>query len=339
MKTKTLEVREKRSQIILDCPISSIQDHLCTDKNVLITDENVSRYHGDSFPDIEVIELPPGEGSKKLMVVEGIYERLLELEMDRNSSVIGIGGGTVSDITGFVGSTYMRGMRFAFAPTTLLAQVDASIGGKNGVNFRGYKNMIGTINQPDFVLVDYDFLDTLPEKEIKNGMAEVIKSAAIGSAELFDHLEENTTEIRSLERHSVERMVSDSIDIKIDIVSRDELESGERRKLNFGHTFGHAIERNSSLSHGDAVAVGMVMAADMSVEMGMLGSDDAQRLRSLIDDFGLPVDTETYARHVKDSIKMDKKRQGDSINFVLLEAIGTAKVVPVPLKRFMDDHI
>ncbi len=191
-------------------------------------------------------------------------------EIDRTAFIVGIGGGIVCDITGFVASTYLRGVRFGFAATTLLAQVDASAGGKNGVNFSGYKNMVGMFNQPEFVICDPEVLQTLSERDRGCGLAEIVKHAAIADDGLFCYLEENVGEVLALSPPTVRRMVYDSVVIKSEIVNRDEKETGERRKLNFGHTFGHAVEKITGAPHGEAVSIGMMVAARLSARRGYL---------------------------------------------------------------------
>lgn len=222
---------------------------------VAIVDSNVLRLHGPRLGDIEIIEAAPGEGNKTLGAIERVYRSLLELEADRSAFVVGIGGGIACDIAGFAASTYMRGLRFGFVPTTLLAMVDASVGGKNGVNFMGYKNIIGTIRQPEFCLCDFELLETLPESEMRNGLAEAVKSAAIGDAGFFSYLEGGWKDALSRKGSAVERVVHDSLRVKIGIVEADETEKGERMKLNFGHTIGHAVEKAAGIPHGEAISI------------------------------------------------------------------------------------
>lgn len=316
-------------QIILGDSIANLKSH-CTGRIVVITDENVKRNHGDKFAGLEVIEIGVGEENKTLETVDQLYKKFLELELDRSTFVVGVGGGIVCDVTGFAASTYLRGMDFGFVPTTLLAQVDASIGGKNGVNLTGYKNLVGLIKQPKFCLCDFEVLKTLPLVELKCGFAEVIKHAAIGDGQLFAYLESNIEKALALHRTTIEKIVHDSIVVKIGIVKKDELEKGERMKLNFGHTIGHAIEATTQKPHGEAVAIGMVAAANLSVRKGLLQKKDAERLENLIKQFGLPT-----AISVKpaDAIRKDKKRFGQKIKMVLLEGIGKPKIVEIEINE------
>jgi 3-dehydroquinate synthase len=328
------------SLIAVGEPLSRLGAYCNAPGAVIITDATVRRLHGVRFPAWEVIEIGMGEESKTLTTVGDIYNALLRLGVDRSSQVVAIGGGIVCDVAGFAASTYLRGLRFGFVPTTLLAQVDASVGGKNGVNLHGYKNLVGTFTQPDFVLCDLDLLGTLPEGELQNGFAEVIKQAAIGDASLFSFLETHSQEALRLDRGVIERIIYDSLKIKAAIVSRDERESGIRRKLNFGHTLGHAVEKVHHTSHGRAVSLGMRAASRLSAAMGLLSQVDLERIERLLAAFGLPLSMEIDGSLVWEAFWKDKKREGKEIHFVLLEGIGNAVVVPISidaLKGVIDD--
>lgn len=303
----------------------------CGEKAVVITDGNVRRHHGAALKGFEVIEIGLGEGEKTLASVERIYERFLELELDRSSFVVGMGGGIACDVAGFAASTYLRGLPFGFVPTTLLAQVDASVGGKNGVNFRGYKNIIGLIRQPRFCLCDFSLLSTLPEKEMRCGFAEVVKHAAIGDAALFSYLEGGWSKAFKLNRTAIEKVVHDSLAVKIGIVGKDEGEKGERMKLNFGHTLAHALEKTTGVAHGEAVSIGMVAAAGLSVKKGLMQGKDAERLEALLREIGLPVRTGADKGEIAEAMRKDKKRHGGKIRMVLLEGLGKARVGEIGL--------
>jgi 3-dehydroquinate synthase len=324
---KIIEIKDKASRVIFNCPVKDFGEHIDGRKTILIADENVNRLHGGSFPSChKKIVIGSGEEVKTLQTVKEIYKDLLRSGADRSSFILAVGGGVVCDIAGFAGSTYMRGVSFAFAPTTLLAQVDAAIGGKNGVNFMGYKNMVGVINQPAFILIDPSFLLTLGRQEISSGYAEVIKCAAIADPSLFRFLEENRRQALRLEKSAIEKIVMDTVKIKISIVERDEKEKGERKKLNFGHTFAHAFERDCGLTHGEAVSAGMVIAASLSLRKGLLGRADFERLRSLLIQFRLPVSFRFQKKAILASIKKDKKKKGETIDFILLKSIGEATI-------------
>jgi 3-dehydroquinate synthase len=217
--------------------------------------------------------------------------------------------------------------------STLLSQVDASVGGKNGVNLGGYKNIVGVFNQPEFVICDLNLLTTLPQSEILSGFAEIIKHGAIADKDLFAYLEENCDKALSLQPAVIEKLVYDSVIIKSSIVNRDEKEKGERRKLNFGHTFGHAIEKIMQVKHGEAVSAGMVLASELGVKKGDLPSKESSRLARLIERFGLPVRLQFDGQKVLEAIRMDKKREGDLIYFVLLSEIGQAYVEEIAIQE------
>ena len=326
MKQITLSGNTGKSTIILGMSLDNLKDYCRTEKSIVITDSNVNNLYGDKFSDFRTVVIEPGESHKTLDTVNNIYKSLLQLEFDRSSFIVGIGGGVVCDIAGFAASTYLRGLSFAFAPTTLLAQVDASTGGKNGVNFYGYKNLIGAINQPEFVICDFDTLTTLPEPELRNGFAEVIKHALIGDKELFYFIEKNVEKAMSLDRDIIRRIVYDSLKVKTNIVSIDETEKGDRRKLNFGHTFGHAFEKIAGIRHGEAISIGMIMEARLSWNKGMLLKGDIERIEKLLVSFGLPVMFCGNPEEIMDAIRKDKKREEESIYTVLLDGIGESRI-------------
>ncbi len=331
MKTISIPGLEKTSHIHVGASLKDLPAYLPAARTIVISDENVVNRHGDRFPSREIIVIGQGEGVKTLDTVSMIYDRLIARQADRSVYLLGIGGGIVCDITGFVASTYLRGVGFAYCPTTLLAQVDASVGGKTGVNFHGYKNMVGVFNQPDFVLCDPAVLQTLPRREVACGFAEVVKHAAIADIRYFEFLEHECRRAFALEPEVMERVVHDSVAIKAGVVSRDEREKGERRKLNFGHTFGHAVEKTQGLSHGEAVSIGMMLAANFSEKRRLLDNRSVERLSGLLSAFDLPVSFSGDKQAIMDAVCRDKKREGDFFHFILLEAIGRAVVASVSL--------
>jgi 3-dehydroquinate synthase len=321
------------SRIILGESLTQLEKYIAGRKYVIITDEQVYRLYGEVFLDHDVIVIGTGERIKILDTVEMIYRKFLDFELNRSSVVVAIGGGIVCDIAGFAASTFLRGIAFGFVPTTLLAQVDASVGGKNGVNFRGYKNIIGVFSQPEFVLIDFSLLKTLKKQQLRCGFAEAIKHGAIADSHLFAFMEEHADDIKNLEFKSLERIVNDSIVIKSSIVNKDEREKGERRKLNFGHTFGHAIEKTLGLPHGEAVSIGMVVAAMLSKTLGSITDSEVKRLMKLLDVFDLPITIDVKKTRLKNAIRKDKKRYGDSIKVILLEEIGRSSIKDVRLQE------
>jgi len=335
---KTLEIQGSTtgSTIRVGEKLQNLGNYIPSKNVVIITDVNVKRFYQNKFPPHPVITIQTGEKIKTLDTVRNIYGKLVEFGVDRSTVIVGIGGGIVCDITGFVASTYLRGVKFGFVSTTLLSQVDASVGGKNGVNFQGYKNMIGVFSQPEFVICDLNLLSTLPEKEILCGLSEIVKHAAIGDGDLFQYLEKQYQKALALDSAVIQRLVYDSVVIKSAIVNRDEKEKGERRKLNFGHTFGHAIEKTTGVRHGEAVSAGMVMASELSVKKGHLQAKNAQRIKSLLRDLKLPTRLPADKKTVFDALQKDKKRKGDRIYFVFLEDMGKAFVDQISIKELED---
>lgn len=331
MKTLQISGQTGHSTIFVGESIENAVKHLPDTRVVIITDENVRRIYSDRFPEGEIITIGTGESIKTLDTIGSIYERLVELQADRSVFLLGIGGGIVCDITGFAASTYMRGVRFGYVATTLLAQVDASVGGKTGVNFKGYKNMVGVFSQPEFVICDPRVLSTLPESELASGFAEIVKHAAIADAGYFERLERSRGEAIALEPETLEWIIHESVSIKSAVVNRDEREKGERRKLNFGHTLGHALEKTAKLRHGEAVSVGMTAAARLSAERGLIRTAEVERLENLLTGLNLPTAMEMDIPAVIDALSRDKKREGDTVHFVLLSGIGNAVVEPIPL--------
>jgi 3-dehydroquinate synthase len=329
----------ERKSTVFSGGLSELEGYCRPKKVVIITDERVRELYGPLFPSSTVtIEMGRGEEYKTLQTVESIFKEFLESRVDRSWLVLGVGGGIVCDVTGFAASTYLRGLSFAFAPTTLLAQVDASVGGKNGVNLQGYKNQVGMFNQPDFVLCDFAVLESLPQEELKNGFAEAIKSALVADERLFSFLEARASEALALDPYAIDRIVYDSLVIKSGIVSRDETEKGERRKLNFGHTIGHALEKACNLRHGEAVSVGMLVAARLSLRKGLLSEGDVARIERLLKAFDLPAKVQADLWSVQEALWKDKKREDDQIHVVLLDGIGRARVEPLGVYE-LDEEI
>jgi 3-dehydroquinate synthase len=331
MKKIQVEGGTGRSIIRIGERLERVGEYLPRDRVVIITDDNLWRLYGDIFPPGDVIRIGTGEGIKNLDTVQDVYRQMVACEADRSVFVLGIGGGIVCDVTGFVASTFMRGVRFGFVATTLLAQVDASVGGKNGVNFGGFKNMVGVFNQPEFVICDLQLLNTLPDLEIQCGFAEIVKHGAIADSHMFRYLEEHFDDALSLDSGTIERLVYDSVMIKSAVVNRDEKEEGERRKLNFGHTFGHAVEKVTKVPHGQAVSVGMAVAAGMSTQRGLLSPEEENRILRLLENVKLPTCLMFDHRAVFDALGKDKKRAGETIKFVLLDGIGRAVVEDISI--------
>jgi 3-dehydroquinate synthase len=279
------------------------------------------------FEPVEII-IPDGEEYKNMESVGKIYEVLLQTRLDRKSALIALGGGVVGDITGFAASTYMRGIDFVQVPTTLLAQVDSSVGGKTGVNHALGKNMIGTFWQPRLVWGDIGTLSTLPRREFLAGLAEVIKYGVIWDADLFNYLATNREKILDLDGPSLTHIVGRSCQIKSEVVSRDERESGLRAVLNYGHTVGHAVETITgykSFLHGEAVAIGMYLEARLSATLGIIGGEEVEKIRSLAEAYGLPfgLPAGTDLNLLFSTMQLDKKTVAGEMKFVLPQRIGS----------------
>jgi len=330
---RTLEIKGNtgNSKIYLNRSFTTVEELIKEKQVVIITDENVRNLYGEKFPKGDVITVGTGEKNKTLHTIEYIYKKLMDIGFDRSGFILGIGGGIVCDITGFVASTYMRGVKFGFIASTLLAQVDASIGGKNGVNFEGYKNIVGVFNQPEFVICDSEMLKTLPEKELKIGYAEIIKHALIGDPKLLDYIEKNYKKALLLIPEVIEKVTHDALAVKAGIVNSDEKEKGERRKLNFGHTMAHAFEKTTELTHGEAVAAGMGIAAKFSMRLSGFPGEEEKRIYDILKKFDLNRSLDFNCEEIKDAVRMDKKKEGEHIHFILLKKIGECIVEKIPM--------
>jgi len=295
------------------------------------------------FEIIEII-LPDGEDYKNLSSVERIYVQLLKTRFDRKSLLIALGGGVIGDITGYAASTYMRGIDFIQVPTTLLAQVDSSVGGKTGVNHALGKNMIGSFWQPRLVWIDISTLHTLSRRNFLAGIAEIIKYGIIWDSAFFDFLEKKRETLLSLNPDDITHIIRRSCEIKADIVSRDERESGIRAILNFGHTIGHAIETVTGYTtflHGEAIAIGMHAEAILAREAGLIGSDEVSRIRHLIKTFGLPTEipADIDLTALFGAMKLDKKAVSGDVKFILPEQIGRVRIQGNILEKVVQQAI
>lgn len=321
------------SKILIGESIDNLKKYTDGKRFFIITDKNIESLYHARFPNVPVYAIEPGERSKHLLTTIDIYRWLLENSVDRSSMIIGIGGGVVCDIAGFVASTYMRGVDFGFVSTTMLSQVDASVGGKNGVDLEGYKNIIGTFNQPRFVICDISMLQTLPKSEFISGMAEVVKHALISDRTKFDYIEKNSDKILSRDKEALEYLVTKSVSIKVKIVESDEREKGLRRVLNLGHTWGHAVETLAKIPHGEAVSIGLVFSANLSVKKGLMSIDERDRLVKVLTSLGLPISFNEYKKEIFEILKKDKKKEGDFIHFVLMKGIGEVVIEKITLNE------
>ncbi len=310
---------------------------------VIVTNPIVAHLYGGAlhsvlagrYARVLVIELPDGEAHKDWSTLNLIFDRLLAEGCDRKTVLFALGGGVVGDITGFAAAAYMRGVPFVQVPTTLLAQVDSSVGGKTAINHPRGKNMIGAFYQPRRVVCDLATLDSLPAREISAGLAEVIKYGPIADAALLDWIEHHIDALRACDAVALAHAVRRSCEIKAAVVAADEREADLRAILNFGHTFGHAIEAGLGYGqwlHGEAVGCGMVMAADLSARLKLVPWALVERLRALCARAGLPVRAPRLggAQQWLDLMRLDKKAEGGEMRFVVLESIGKAALRPVP---------
>ena len=309
---------------------------------IIVTDRNVAKHHLAAFRasmdsagiETALIELNPGEETKSFDQFEKLVTSILDIRPERASTLIALGGGVIGDITGFAASVILRGIDFIQVPTTLLAQVDSSVGGKTGINTRHGKNLVGAFYQPKLVLADTEVLDTLPRRELLAGYAEVVKYGLLGDAEFFAWLEQNGAALIESDQDARRYAVAESCRAKAAIVAEDEHENGRRALLNLGHTFGHALEAEtgfgSDLLHGEAVAIGMVMAFDLSVRLGLCPAEDAARARRHLATVGLPTSLDSltgrdwHADALVAHMHQDKKVRDGKVTFILAHGIGDA---------------
>lgn len=317
---------QKTVSCFFDAKFSDLQALMPDAKIVIITDETVFSHHADALSVFPVIKFAAGEPNKNQGTVDRIINELINLGANKNTFLVAVGGGVVTDITGYVAAVYMRGIRFGLVPTSILAMVDAAIGGKNGIDVGVYKNMVGTVLQPEFIFYDYHFLETLPVKEWVNGFAEIIKHACIKDALMFSCLDKYSLHEYQTDKTLIADLIEKNVALKMQVVTADEFEKADRKLLNFGHTVGHAIENLHGIPHGHAVSIGMVAACNLSVQLNGLHADEASKIVRLLAKYHLPVDVETDHAKVFEVLKMDKKRKDDGVQFILLNKIGTAVI-------------
>lgn len=331
MPKRIIKFSTSRVSYFTDSSFSDLRNIVDRKNAIIITDENVFSAHQKQFRNWNTIVLKAGEAFKVQATVDSVIEQMIEMQADRQTTLVGAGGGVITDLTGYIASIFMRGISFGFIPTSLLAMVDASIGGKNGIDVGDYKNMVGVIRQPSFILQDTRMMATLPDKEWRNGFAEIIKHASIRDAVMFRDLEENGMDIYKKRRSLLSSLVSRNMMLKTRIVQRDEFEKDERRKLNFGHTLGHALETQYELSHGEAISIGMTFAGSLSQQL--IGFRHQDKLTSLLEKYQLPTHAAFDRDKVIQVLKMDKKKAGGLIHFILLEKIGRASILPLNVEQ------
>lgn len=327
---------------VFNRPFSELTAALDPSACVIITDANIFKHYENLFGKFRVYVIKPGEGSKQQATVDNILVQLLEWELNKTDIIIGIGGGVVTDIAGYVASVYKRGTRLFLVPTSLLGMVDAALGGKNGVDAGVFKNMIGTVYQPHLLWYDLAFLQTLPQDEWRNGFAEIIKHACINSAEMFNWLEENNPDFYQQDEAALCKLIAQNVQLKMQIVLQDEMDRADRQLLNFGHTLGHAIEKKLNIPHGQAISVGMVAAGEVSKKMNGFSDEEQERLVKLLQQYGLPVACSFTEGGVLEALRKDKKREKENIRFVLLESIGNAQTSLISieiLREYLPEYL
>ncbi|MCL2837872.1 MAG: 3-dehydroquinate synthase [Oscillospiraceae bacterium] len=305
---------------------------IITDSNVLpLYSAQVKQSLETSGFDVNIIEIPAGEASKSSKMLESLYSQLINAGITRSDLIIALGGGVVGDLVGFAAATLFRGIDFVQIPTTLLAQVDSSVGGKVAINLPEGKNLVGAFYQPKMVIIDTETLQTLPPRVLSDGCAEVIKYGAIRDEKLFETLEKINEPCEIFE--NIDSIIYTCCDIKRAVVENDELDLGERMILNFGHTFGHAIEKHynySTYTHGEAIGVGMIMESEFGEKIGITPIGTAAKIEKLLTQFNLPTNVDIDANAIAAGVSTDKKGEGNLINLILLKQIGAAIIHKIP---------
>jgi 3-dehydroquinate synthase len=330
MRKKTFQFSSASTDYYFAGKFSDLKRLVDIKRSVIITDDNVHRHYHKKFKGWKTITIKAGEEFKVQSTVDSVIQQLISLHAERTWTLVGVGGGVVTDITGYVASIYLRGVKSGFVPTTVLAMVDAAIGGKNGIDIGVYKNMVGTIRQPSFLLYDTAFLKTLPEPEWRSGFAEIIKQAAALDSRMFSELEKHSLSYYRKNGQALSALMQRNALLKTKVVQSDEFELNKRRVLNFGHTLGHALEKTYDYSHGEAVAIGMCFAARLSEEFA--GFRQPKRFIELVDRYKLPVAAGYNKKKIFEVLLSDKKRDGNSMNFVLLTRIGKATIKKIVLE-------
>ena len=330
MKNWKVKLATSTVSFTLDGRFQAIERFVNKANTFYITDENVYALHQNKFKGKKTIVIPAGEEHKQQATVNFIIEALLNLGATREAVLVGVGGGVVTDMVGYAASIYMRGVSFGFVPTTILAMVDASIGGKNGIDVGLYKNIVGVIKQPSFLLYDFDFLKSLPQHQWENGFAEIIKHAAIKDAPMMKQLAKHDLAYYQKNKKQLIALIEKNVKIKMSVVQKDEFEKGDRKLLNFGHTIGHAIENEHALLHGHAISIGMVYAAKIS--QVLQGFTDTGLLIETLQKYGLPIAMRFNITQAMEVMQKDKKKAMKGMQYVLLNKIGNAVYETVPMK-------
>ena len=347
-----VDLKEKSYPIYIDFGVlesanERIKEVFHGKKIMIISDDIVYSFYGDKLKnilekDFEIFHviIPHGEASKSFHTLPMIYDALLDAKLSRTDLILALGGGVVGDLAGFVAATFLRGIDYVQIPTSILAQVDSSVGGKVAVDLSKGKNLVGAFYQPKMVIIDLDVLDTLPKRYVADGLGEVIKYGCIKDARLFDKIE-SCGSYEKLKENLLD-VITTCVDIKREIVEMDEFDRGERLLLNFGHTLGHAIEQYHEYkkeSHGEAVAIGMYQITRMSEEKGLTKSGQSDRIKKVLESYGLPVSSEIPLSELMEAMKLDKKTLNNQLKIVLLSEIGEAYVHSTDMSFFENDRV
>jgi len=333
MNAEKIKFSHKTVDVVFDASFDQLHTWAAAASIVVVTDENVFNAQPHRFQPYKTIKLPAGESHKQQHTVDKIIAELLAMQADKQTVLVGVGGGVITDITGYAASIFKRGIRLILVPTSILGMVDAAVGGKNGVDVGPYKNMVGTTYQPDVLLFDYSFLETLPTIEWVNGFAEIIKHACIKDAAMFAFLQQKTPTHFMNDRSLIADLVMRNVKIKLSIVLNDEFETGDRKLLNFGHTIGHAIEKKYDLSHGFAISIGMAAALRISETINGFYAAERLSVLELLQQYGLPTQLDYDPEKIWDILLLDKKRNIDGMGFIVLDAIGNGRSTTIPLPQ------
>lgn len=330
MKNFTINYNSAKTNVLFGNYIDVLNKTLAGKRIITICDKNIFSLYPEIKKFSPLILIDATEVQKSLKTVNKIYDELVKLNADRATFIIAIGGGVTCDIAGFAASTFYRGLSFFLVPTSLLAMADASIGGKNGVNYKNHKNLIGTINQPQSIIIDKNFIKTLPAREYKNGIAEIIKHAIISGDNFFNKLKNNSS------KKINDDILKLSVQIKVKIVTADEKENGARKILNLGHTIGHIVEMEKKLKHGEAVSVGMVLAAKISESLNKCNSVTVNRIIELLKFYNLPTKCKINFKKIEKHLIFDKKNDNGNLHFVFIDDIGKVVIEKISVKKLID---
>ena len=328
---KSFQFSTAKVQYYFGAEFSYLKKMLNPEQTVFIADENFALANKSRFAGWKTIVIPSGEQQKVMLMIDKLITRLISVGAGKQTTLVGIGGGVVTDITGYLASVFMRGIDFGFVPTSVLAMTDAAIGGKNGVNVGLYKNMAGLIRQPQFIIYDYTLLKTLPKEEWVNGFAEIIKHACIYDAAMFKLLEGQKLPFFQKNMEGLAKLIERNVLLKTKAVLKDELETGDRKLLNFGHTIGHAIENLYRIPHGQAVGIGMGVACKISEQL--TGFTETGRVLKLLKQYGHTPHLQFDNEKAWKLVLADKKSSGKDIDYIVLDKIGKASIAHLPLEQ------